>query len=55
MRINMIAINYHAMTDKADKKPKVVYLLPSCNQPIILQVDAYNPTGAVFKPEAIKA
>ncbi|MEO0686422.1 MAG: hypothetical protein AAFY76_15625 [Cyanobacteria bacterium J06649_11] len=52
----IIAIKYRAVKDKANKKPKVVYLLSTCHQPMMLQVDAYHPTGdAVFKPEAIKA
>ena len=52
----MVAVKYHAIKDKSNKKPKVVYILTPCHQPTMLEVDAYHPEGhAVFKPEAIKA
>ena len=52
----MVAVKYRAIKDKSNKKPKIVYMLTTCHQPTMLEVDAYHPEGhAVFKPEAIKA
>ena len=52
----MVALKHRAIKDKSNKKPKVVYMLTTCHQPTILEVDDYHPEGhAVFKPEAIKA
>ena len=52
----MVVVKYRAIKDKSNKKPKVVYMLTTCHQPTMLEVDAYHPEGhAVFKPEAIKA
>ena len=51
-----VAIKYRAIKDKANKKPKVVYLLSTCHQPEMQQVDAYNPArDPVLKPLAIKS
>ena len=51
-----VALKHRAIKDKSNKKPKVVYMLTTCHQPTMLEVDAYHPEGhAVFKPEAIKA
>ena len=51
----MIALKYIAIKDKANKKQKVVYLLSMTHQPVMHQVDTYNPDGnPVFKPQAIK-
>ena len=50
----MVAIKYRAIKDKANKKPKVVYLLSTTHQPQMIQIAAYNPTGEpVHKPQAI--
>ena len=51
----MIGCKYRAKKDKASGKQKVVYLLSTCHQPLMQEVDAYSRDNTpVFKPAAIK-
>ena len=51
----MIGCKYRAKKDKASGKQKVVYLLSTCHQPLMQEVDAYGRDNTpVFKPATIK-
>ena len=51
----MIGSKYRAKKDKAPGKQQVVYLLSTCHQLLMQEVDAYSRDNTpVFKPAAIK-